>query len=144
MPPVVGPAQGSRSGLITTVIISVTAAVIMIVVAVYYSTAANKSEKDLANLKTVDRGMYYDGAPGDAKVSRLQQMKDQFPGMNSALEISMAQTDQLAKLVGGNAGDSAAQNAKSAMAAASKKIADLKSQNLLNFDLSQNASLSEA
>jgi hypothetical protein len=145
MPPVVGPAQGSRSGLITTVIISVTVAVIMIVVAVYYSTAASKAEKDLANLKTVDRGMYYDGAPSDAKVTRLQQMKEQFPGMNSALEISMAQSEQLAKLLGGNAApDAAYQNAKSVIANASKRMAELKSQNLVNGDLSANASLSEA
>src|SRR3954464_428490 len=146
MPPVVGPAQGSRSGLITTVIISVTVAVIMIVVAVYFSTAASKSEKDLANLKTVDRGMYYDGAPGDAKVARLlsPDMKNQFPGMNSALEIAMAQSEQLAKLLGGTgAADAAIQNARNTLTSVSKKMADLKSQNLANVDVSPNASLTE-
>jgi len=145
MPPVVGPAQGSRSGLITTVIISVTIAVIMIVVAVYYSTAASKAEKDLANLKTIDRGMYYDGAPGDPKVSRVMQMKEQYPGLNNALEISMAQSEQLAKLLGGNATpDTAVAQARAAIANASKKVAELKTQGLVNADVSPNESLSEA
>ena len=147
MPPVVGPSQGSRSGLITTVIISVTIAVIMIVIAVYYSTAASKAEKDLANLKTVDRGMYYEGAPADAKVTRLTSgpMKEQFPGMNSALEVSMAQSEALAKLLGGNtAPDAAVAQAKATILNASKKVDELNSQKLINFTLPQNASLSEA
>src|SRR6476469_4741786 len=142
MPPVVGPSQGSRSGLITTVIISVTIAVIMIVVAVYYSTAASKAEKDLANLKTVDRGMYYEGAPADAKVTRLTTgaMKEQFPGMNSALEVSMAQSEALAKLLGGNASaDAAIAQAKATVLGASKKVDELNSQKLINFTLPQNA-----
>jgi hypothetical protein len=145
MPPVVGPSQGSRSGLITTVIVSVTVAVIMIVIAVYYSTAANKAEKDLASLKLTDKAMYYEGAPGDTKVNRLTALKDQYPGMNSALEISMAQSEQLAKLLGGNgAPDSAVAQARSTLATASKKVDELNSQKLLNFTLPANASLSEA
>lgn len=139
MPPAVSPVQGSRSGLITTVIVSVTIAVIMIVIAVYYSQEANKSEKALADLKQVDRGLYYEGAPGDQKVRALDALKDQFPGKNSALEIAMAQSEQLAGLVGGGA-----QQAKATLAAAAKRVAEVNDQKLINFTLSPNASMAEA
>jgi hypothetical protein len=144
MPPVISSTQSSRSGLITTVIASVTIAVIMIVVAVYFSTAASKSEKDLASLRTINRGMYYDGAPSDQKVLRLVGQKEQFPGLNSALEISMAQSEQLAKLLAGNAApDAAVLQARSTISTVSKKVDELNGQKLINFTMPANASLTE-
>jgi hypothetical protein len=143
MPPVVS-MQGSRSGLITAVIVSVTIAVIMTVVAVYYSVEAGKSDTALASLKMINKGMYYDGAPSDQKIIHLQGLKDQFPGTSgSALELSMAESDLLAKLVGGNLDASqAAAQAKNVLATAGKRIDELNSQKLIAFELPK-GSLSE-
>ncbi len=144
MPTVVSSTQSSRSGLITTVIASVTIAVIMIVIAVYFSTAASKSEKDLASLKVTNREMYPDGAPGDPKIVKLKQLQSLFPGLNSALEISMAQSEQLAKMLGGNSTPEAAVNqAKSTLATAAKKIEEMNSQKVISFTFPANASMSE-
>src|SRR5437588_7704050 len=108
MPPVVTAAQGSRSGLITTTIISVVIAVAMIVVGVYYSQEATKTEKAYADEKLAERSMYSEGMQSDPRVIALQSAKDQFPGLNGAFDVALAQSEQLAKLVGGNSAADAA------------------------------------
>jgi hypothetical protein len=144
MPPVVSPAaQSSRSGLITAVIVSVTIAVAMIVVAVYFTQEANKTQKAFDERVLLDKGLYTEGATNDPRVNALP--KDQFPGMTTALDISMAQSDQLAKLVGGNlTPDKAATQARDTISAATKQIADLNSQKLVNFTIPPNASMAQA
>jgi uncharacterized protein (DUF697 family) len=145
MPPVVtAAAQSSRSGLITTVIISITLAVAMIVVAVYFTQEAGKTQKELDILKLNDKGLYTEGATSDPKVNALIADKE-FPGITSALDISMAQSDKLAKLVGANlTPDKAAQVASDSVLNATKQMADLNSQKLINFTIPPNASMADA
>jgi hypothetical protein len=145
MPPVVTAAQGSRSGLITTTIISVVIAVAMIVIAVYYSQEASKTEKNLSDERLTARGMYSEGMQSDPRVTALQNLaKEQFPGMTGALDISLAQSDQLAKLVGANSAADANTTARNTIQASSKQIAELNSQKLVNFTLNPSSSLAEA
>lgn len=146
MPPVVTAAQGSRSGLITTTIICVVIAVAMIVVAVYYSQEASKTDKALNDEKLAERSMYSEGMQSDPRVSALQAqaVKDQYPGVNGALDVALAQSDQLAKLVGANTASEAITNAHNTLIASSKQIADLNSQKLVNFTLNPSSSMADA
>jgi hypothetical protein len=127
--------------LITTVIISVTIAVAMIVVAVYFTQEASKTERTLQDLRLADKSIYPEGF----NPQQFDAAKASFPGLNSAMEISMAQSDQLAKLVGsGLAPDKAAQAAKDSILNTTKQMADLNSQKLINFTLPPNASMADA
>jgi uncharacterized protein (DUF697 family) len=130
--------------LITTVIISITLAVAMIVVAVYFTQEAGKTQKELDILRLNDKGLYTEGATSDPKVNALIADKE-FPGITSALDISMAQSDKLAKLVGANlTPDKAAQVASDSVLNATKQMADLNSQKLINFTIPPNASMADA
>ena len=144
--PAVGSNQSSRSGLITAVIVSLTLAVVMIVVAVYYGQAASKSEKDLATRKDEDKALYSEGAASDPRVTNMMQNPNKPEGLNSALDIALAQSDNLARLVGtgGGGADKAASQAKQSLADASKAIADLNSQKLVDFSLPPNSGLTTA
>jgi hypothetical protein len=135
--------QSSRSGLITAVIVSVTLAVVMIVVAVYYGQSASKAETALANRIAEDRQLYSEGAAGDPRVTKLMSSPTKPEGLTSALDIALAENDQLARLVGTGAGDADKANtqAKQALTDAAKTIGDLNSQKLITFNLPPNAGL---
>jgi len=144
--PAVGSNQSSRSGLITAVIVSVTLAVVMIVVAVYYGQAASKAEAALATRVADDRTLYSEGAAADPRVQNIVNSQNKPEGLTSALDIALAQSDQLARLVGTGAGgaDKANIQAKQSLADAGKTIGDLNSQKLINFTLPPNAGLTSA
>lgn len=147
MPPVITSAQGSRSGLVTAVIVSVVIAVVMIVIAVYCSQKQGDAERTLAEVRTQDRELVSDAAAGDPRVAVLKASmgQGQYSGLNDVLDVALAQSDQLAKLVGGNlTPDKAAQQAQNTLTASAKRIDALNSQKLVNFTLPTNASLATA
>ena len=144
MPPAISPMQGSRAGIVTALIVSIIIAVAMIVVAVYYAQSESQTRLKLSDLQAQDRTLVPDGAATDPKVTMLQNWgKDQ--GLGTALEASMAQSDQLAKLVAGDLSpDKAAQQARTILTDTSKAIGELNGNKLVAFTMPPNASLSSA
>lgn len=144
MPPPVSSMQGSRSGIITAMVASIIIAVVMLVIAVYAWQEASQYQLKLTGLQTQDKTVYTEGDP---RIATYNAMKDQpqYAGLGTALDIAAAQSDQLAKLVGGDlTPDKAAQQARTVIGDSAKKIDDLNSRKLVNFSLPTNASLATA
>jgi hypothetical protein len=139
MPPAVTPVQGSRAGFLTALVISVIIAVSMIVVAVYANQKWGQAQRDLEALQARDKPYLSEQDPTDPRVLALVAAKDnqpQFNGLTSALQVSLAETDQLAKLVGGNSSpDKAAAAAIQARDDAAKRIDELNAKKLVSFTL---------
>jgi hypothetical protein len=138
MPPAVSSPQGSRAGLITALVISVIIAVSMIVVSIYTGQKLTESERALVDLRERDKPFLADADIPDPRVQALNALKDQpaFAGLPSALQISLAESDQISKVVGGNTTpDKTPDVARNALKDAEKKITDLNNKKLVSFTL---------
>ena len=107
MPPVLPSSAGSRTGIITGLVASVIIAVAMIVLAVYNGQKLNEKENALQELRERDRPFIAENDVTDPRVLALNQLKSDatqpgYAGMQSAMQVSLAESDQLAKLVGGS------------------------------------------
>jgi len=151
MPPAVNPMQGSRSGLITGMVLSLIIAVAMIVVAVYFAQQNSTTENKLSNQNTVYKPVVTESDISDSRVERLKQLASSSGSQSlpeyqsmSALEVSMAEADQLAKLAGSDVPpDQAIKQIRTVLASASNTIGDLNTKKLVNFTLPPNASLAQ-
>src|SRR5215469_6495671 len=101
MPPAVSPMQGSRTGIVVGMVASIVIAVVMIVIAVYFSQEASQYQLKYTQLQDKDKKIYTDGDPR-IEAYTSQQMRDQYPGANTAMDVVATQADQLAKMVGGD------------------------------------------
>lgn len=143
MPPPINPAQSSRAGLITALIVSIVVAVAMIVVAVFEGNVASKTQLALDQRTANDRTLYPEGANNDTRVAALIANKENF-GASNALDAAIAQGDQLAKLVGGDTADHALTQARALIHDASERIGAANGQKLIDFTLPVNSSLAVA
>ena len=100
----------------------------------------------MANRITEDRALYSDGAASDKRISDLINNPDnKTAGLNNAMDILLAQNEQLARQVAAGGGaDKASAQAKQTLADASKSIGVLGSQELINFSLPPNTALTAA
>jgi hypothetical protein len=138
MPPAASPAQGSRAGLITGLVVAVIIAVSMIVVAVYMTQKLNEADRTLSDLRDRDKPLLAESDITDPRVLALSAAKDQpqYQGLTSAMQIALAQSDQLSKLVGGNTTpDRAADVGRTALNDAGKRIDDLNAKKLVSTTL---------
>lgn len=129
MPPALPAAQGSRTGLMVGLVASIIIAVAMIIVAIMNGQKLNKAEASLQELRETHRPYLAENDLTDPRVQALNQLKSDntenspFAGLPSAMQVSLAESDQLAKLVGGNTTpDKAINVAKSALLDAGKKM----------------------
>jgi predicted nucleic acid-binding Zn-ribbon protein len=138
MPPAASPVQGSRAGLITALVISVIVAVTMIVVAIHTGQMLTASERDIKDLRDKDKPIYIEQDVTDPRVQALNALKDQpgFTGLPSDLQVAMAESEQIAKVVGGNTTpDKTPDFARTVLKDAEKKINDLNAKKLISFTL---------
>jgi predicted nucleic acid-binding Zn-ribbon protein len=132
MPPALPAAQGSRTGILVGLVASVIIAVAMIILAIFNGQKLSKAETELLDLRDAHRPFLAESDLGDTRVQALNQLKTDnenpsFAGLPSAMQVSLAESDQLAKLVGGNATpDKAIKIAQSSLADASKKVGKVK------------------
>jgi predicted nucleic acid-binding Zn-ribbon protein len=106
MPPALPSVQGSRTGILTGLVASIIIAVAMIVVAIYYGQKVTEADRALQELRDRDKPFIAEPDITDPRVLALNQLKtdqDQpaYAGMQSAMQVSLAESDQLSKLVGG-------------------------------------------
>ena len=134
--------QGSRAGLITSLVASIIIAVAMIVVSFYGFQKLGESERALQDLREKDKSLVADVDYSDPHVGVLNALKDPttgqppFTGLQSAFQVSMAESDQLARLIGGNnPPDKTADLARAALKDADKRIDDLNKKKLVSFTL---------
>lgn len=125
MPPAIPPAPG-RAGLMTAMVASIIIAVAMIVVAIYTGQKLSESERALNELRDRDRPMVADPDVTDPRVLALNQLRQDNPaynGLQSAMQVSLAESDQLSKLVGGGvAPDKAVEVGQKALQQAADKV----------------------
>ena len=144
MPPAAPPMQGSRTGLIAALVVSLIVAVAMIVVAIYGFQKWNEADRALAELRDQHKPFIADPDLSDPRVQALNTLKDQppFTGLPSAMQVSLAESDQLSKLVGGNTTpDKAADVARTALADAGRRIDELNTKKLVSFTLPKDTTL---
>ena len=126
MPPAMPVSQGSRAGILTAMVASIIIAVAMIVVAIYFGQKLSESERALTDLTERHRPLVSENDIIDPRVLALNQLKTDVPafsGMQSALQVSMAESDQMAKTIGGNATpDKAPDVARTALTQAADKV----------------------
>ena len=135
---VVSSPQGSRAGLISALVVSIIIAVAMIVVAFYGYQQWGLADRKLQELTERDRPLFSDPDITDPRVAALNELKSQpeFNGLNTDIEVSMAESDQLAKLIGGNATpDKTTAIGKTALNDAAKRIDDLNKKQQISFTL---------
>lgn len=126
MPPAVQVVQG-RAGIMTAMVASIIIAVAMIVVAIYTGQKLSESERALNDLRERDRPLVSDTDPTDPRVQALNQARQDVPafnGLQSAMQVSLAESDQLAKLVGGGGAtpDKATKAGEDALKQAADKV----------------------
>ena len=139
MPPPISPGTGSRAGLITGLVVSVIIAVSMIVVSIFTAQKLSDSERALQDLRDRDKPFIVESDITDPRVLALNQLKADQPayqGLPTAMQVSLAESDQLAKIVGGNTTpDRTIDAARGALNDAQKKIDAQKK--FLTFSLPQ-------
>jgi hypothetical protein len=126
MPPAI-PTASSRAGIMTAMVASIIIAVAMIVVAIYTGQKLNESDRTLAELRDRDKPFLAEQDISDPRVQALNQAKQDVPayaGLQSAMQVSLAESDQLSKLVGGSAAtpDKAVTVGQTALKAAADKV----------------------
>lgn len=146
MPPAIVTAQSSRAGIISGLIVSIIIGVAMIVVAVYYSQQASKTETKLASLSAEMKSVAPEGATADPRVNALIALKDQpqYQGLGTALEVSMAEADNLGKLLAGVPADKAENQARALLNSTSQELENLAKKQLITGTLGPNATLATA
>lgn len=128
MPPALPSAQGSRTGLLVGLVASIIIAVATLVMAIYFGQKLSEADRSLQELRDRDKPFLAETDITDPRVLALNQLKsdaDQpaFASAQSAMQVSLSESDQLSKLVGGNTTpDKAIKVAQAALADASKKI----------------------
>lgn len=132
MPPALPAAQGSRTGILVGLVASIIIAVAMIILAILNGQKLTKAEADLQDMRERERPFLTENDMNDQRVQALNQLKadndnPSFAGLQSAMQVSLAESDQLGKLVGGNTTpDKAINVAKSSLTDAAKKIDKVK------------------
>lgn len=145
MPPAANPVQGSRAGLVSALIVVLVVAVAMIVVAVYESQVASNWQRQYEQQLATDKPLLPDNAGSDPRVQALLAARDQFPNAPDALSVSMAESDQLAKLSAGDMpADKAADAIRTQLKAAVDQVNGLKGQQLVDFTIPPNVTLASA
>jgi hypothetical protein len=132
------PGTGSRAGLIAGLVVSVIIAVSMIVVSIFTAQKLSDSERALQELRDRDKPFVIETDITDPRVLALNQLKEQpaYAGLPTALQVSLAESDQLSKLIGANTTpDKAPDVARSALTEAGKKIDGLNAKKLVTFTL---------
>lgn len=130
MPPALPPAQGSRTGILVGLVASLIIAVAMLVMAIYFGQKLTGAERSLEETRDGDRPYVAEADKTDPRVQALNQAKtDQpaFASAQSALQVSLMESDQLSKLIGGNTSpDKAITVAKDALTNAAQKLESAK------------------
>ncbi len=109
MPPI--PQQGSRAGLITALVIFAILFVTSTIFAFIYNARATRAELDLSSIRTKYNTVVAEGALSSPEITGL---RDAGAG-DTAINVAMAQTRQLAALLGGRDVASATAAAKTAL-----------------------------
>jgi len=118
---------------------SIIIAVAMIVVALYTGQKLNESDRALQELRDRDKPFVGENDITDLRVLALNQLKtdpDQpaYAGMQSAMQVSLSESDQLSKLIGGGVTpDKAIKVAQLSLTDAGKKVEAVKK--VINFNL---------
>lgn len=126
MPPALPSAQGSRTGILVGLVASIIIAVAMLVLAIYFGQKLNEADRSLQDLRDRDKPFLAETDITDPRVLALNQVKTDQPAFSSAqsaMQVSLLESDQLSKLVGGNTTpDKAITAAQAALQDASHKI----------------------
>ena len=96
---------GARAGLITGLVVSVIIAVSMIVVSIFTAQKLSDSEPAHRTCAIVTEPFVVESDITDPRVLALNQLKTDKPayaGLPTAMQVSLAESDQLAKVIGGN------------------------------------------
>jgi len=145
MPPAATPVQGSRAGLVSALIVSLVVAVAMIVVAVYESQVSSNWQRQYEQQLATDKPLLPDNAASDPRVQALLAAREQFPSAPDALSVSLAESEQLAKLSTGDMpADKAADAVRTQLKAAVDQVNALKGQQLVDFTIPPNVTLASA
>ena len=145
MPPAASSVQGSRAGLVSALIVALVVAVAMIVVAVYESQVASNWQRQFEQQLATDKPLLPENAGSDPRVQALLAARDQFPNAPDALSVSMAESDQLAKLTSGDMpADKAADAVRIQLKAAVDQVNGLKGQQLVDFTIPPNVTMAAA
>ena len=103
--------QGSRAGLITSVVILAIVSVAAIIFAFWFSAQKNKTDTELSELRRRYQGVVSETGLASPEIKDLQDLtKDKDSGFNSsmkAIDVAMEQRNQLVKLVTGKDADNA-------------------------------------
>lgn len=121
--------QGSRAGLITTVVVLSIASVVAIIFAFWYAAEKRKADQDYADLKKRYGDVIADASLNSAEVSDLKTLRSSpdsgFTAQTKLWDMAIGQRNQLIKLVTG--ADASQEN--SAVAAAKKATGTLEAAN---------------
>jgi hypothetical protein len=119
----------------TAMVASIIIAVAMIVVAIYTGQKLSESERALNDLREKDKPMLTEADYSDPRVQALNQARQDaqgsFNGLQSAMQVSLAESDQLSKLVGGGGtADAAVKAGQTALKQAADKVQNAAKINL--------------
>jgi multidrug efflux pump subunit AcrA (membrane-fusion protein) len=116
MPPI--PQQGSRAGLITALVIFAILFVTATIFAFIYNARATRADLDLDNLRKKYNTVVAEGALTSPEVTTLRDAG----GGDTVVNVAMAQTRQLAALLGGRDVATATQVARKALDGARESV----------------------
>lgn len=95
--------QGSRAGLITSVVTLSIVSVVAIIFAFWFGAERNKSDKNLAELKTKYQDVVSEGGLASPEVDDLRKLRQEgnvdFNPQMKLLDVAIKQRDQLIKLI---------------------------------------------